>query len=58
LVGNIHPLITIVGILYGVPIFGILGLVIGPLLFSYFLLLFRLYFNYEAEVVVQADDEA
>jgi predicted PurR-regulated permease PerM len=37
--GDIHPLITVVGVIFGVPIFGIIGLVIGPLLISYFLLL-------------------
>jgi len=41
--GDIHPLITIMGVVLGVPFFGILGLVIGPLLISYFLLLVRVY---------------
>lgn len=46
-IGDTHPLITILGLLYGVPVFGILGLVIGPLLISYFVLLFELYFQKE-----------
>src|SRR5439155_1048474 len=33
---NIHPLVTLVGALAGVPYFGILGLLIGPLALSYF----------------------
>ncbi len=37
--GDIHPLVTLAGIVLGVPIFGILGLVIGPLLVSYFIVL-------------------
>ncbi len=37
--GDIHPLVTLGGIVLGVPIFGILGLVIGPLLISYFIVL-------------------
>lgn len=37
--GDVHPLITLTGIVLGVPIFGILGLVIGPLLLSYFIVL-------------------
>ena len=41
--GNIHPIITITGIVIGIPIFGILGLVFGPLLISTFILLIRLY---------------
>ncbi|MFO7447232.1 MAG: AI-2E family transporter [Ignavibacteriaceae bacterium] len=41
--GDIHPLITITGIVIGIPVFGILGLVFGPFLISVFLLLVRLY---------------
>jgi predicted PurR-regulated permease PerM len=40
---NTHPLITIVGVVMGVPFFGVLGLVFGPLLLSYFILLVRIY---------------
>ncbi|MES2651057.1 MAG: AI-2E family transporter [Bacteroidota bacterium] len=42
-VGNIHPIITVIGVVIGIPLFGILGLVFGPLLFSYFFLLIRIY---------------
>ncbi len=41
--GNIHPLVTLAGIVLGVPIFGILGLVIGPLLLSYFIVLMQVF---------------
>jgi predicted PurR-regulated permease PerM len=41
--GDIHPLITITGVVIGIPVFGILGIVFGPLLISTFLLLVRLY---------------
>ena len=37
--GNIHPLLTLAGIVLGIPLFGILGLVMGPLLLSYFVVL-------------------
>jgi predicted PurR-regulated permease PerM len=40
---NIHPLITLVGALAGVPYFGILGLLIGPLALSYFFELLKMY---------------
>jgi predicted PurR-regulated permease PerM len=42
-VANTHPLITIIGVLIGIPLFGITGLVFGPLLLSYFLLLLEIY---------------
>jgi predicted PurR-regulated permease PerM len=41
--GDIHPLITITGVVIGIPVFGILGIVFGPLLISLFILLIRLY---------------
>lgn len=41
--GDIHPLVTLAGIVLGVPIFGILGLVIGPLLLSYFIVLIEVF---------------
>ena len=40
---NTHPLITIIGVIIGIPLFGILGLVFGPILLSYFLLLVEIY---------------
>ena len=42
---DIHPLITLFGVLVGVPLFGFIGLVFGPLLVSSFLLLVRIYKN-------------
>lgn len=40
---QIHPIVTLVGALAGVPYFGILGLLIGPLALSYFFELIRMY---------------
>ena len=40
---NTHPIISIIGVFIGIPLFGILGLVFGPLLLSYFLLLLEIY---------------
>jgi len=42
-VGNIHPIITVLGVVIGIPLFGILGLVFGPLLLSWFILLVKIY---------------
>ncbi len=42
-IGNIHPIITIVGVIIGIPVFGIMGLVYGPLLLSYFILTVNIY---------------
>jgi predicted PurR-regulated permease PerM len=42
-VANTHPIISVIGVFIGLPLFGILGLVFGPLLLSYFLLLVEIY---------------
>ncbi|TDS14567.1 AI-2E family transporter [Sphingobacterium paludis] len=42
-VGDIHPLITVVGVIIGLPLFGIMGLVYGPLLLAYFLIAVKVY---------------
>jgi predicted PurR-regulated permease PerM len=41
--GDIHPLLTIVGIVLGVPVFGIVGIFIGPLIIVYFMLLVQVF---------------
>jgi predicted PurR-regulated permease PerM len=41
--GKLHPLVAIVGLFIGVPTFGLVGIVVGPLLLSYFLLMLRFF---------------
>ncbi|HRO42643.1 MAG TPA: AI-2E family transporter [Flavipsychrobacter sp.] len=41
--GDVHPVVTIFGIMVGVPLFGFMGLIFGPLLISYLLLLIKIY---------------
>lgn len=38
-----HPLITLIGVIIGIPLFGFIGLIFGPLMISLFLLLVKLY---------------
>ena len=40
---DVHPLITVIGVLVGVPLFGFIGLIFGPLLVSLFLIILRIY---------------
>ncbi len=41
--GDVHPIITTLGIIVGLPMFGFMGLIFGPLLLSYLLLLVTIY---------------
>lgn len=40
---SVHPLITLFGVVVGVPLFGFIGLIFGPLLISLFLLIVKIY---------------
>ncbi|WP_454245799.1 AI-2E family transporter [Psychroflexus sp. MBR-150] len=40
---NEHPLITLIGVIVGIPVFGFLGLVFGPLMISLFLIIVVIY---------------
>ncbi|GAK95021.1 membrane protein [Nonlabens ulvanivorans] len=42
---DVHPLVTLIGVVVGVPLFGFIGLIFGPLLVSLFLLLLKIYKN-------------
>ncbi len=43
--GNVHPVITVLGVLVGLGLFGFIGLIFGPLLVSYIIILFNIYMN-------------
>lgn len=41
--GDIHPLITMFGVVIGIQLFGFIGLIFGPVLIALFILLLRIY---------------
>ncbi len=43
--GDVHPLITVFGVIIGVNIFGFIGIIFGPILISLFLIMIRIYAN-------------
>lgn len=43
--GDVHPVITVLGVIVGLGLFGFIGLVFGPLLVSYIVLLYNIYVN-------------
>ncbi len=59
--GDVHPLITIFGVIVGLNVFGFVGLIFGPLLISYFLILVKIYVNEfsedEMEMKLENDKE-
>ncbi len=53
--GDVHPVTTILGVIVGLGLFGFIGLIFGPLLLSYFIVLFKIYRN---EFIEQTPDTA
>ncbi len=47
---NVHPLITLIGVIIGVPLFGFIGLIFGPLLLSLFLVVVKIYKKEYSEI--------
>ena len=43
--GHVHPVVTVLGVLMGLSLFGFIGLIFGPLLINYIMLIFRIYMN-------------
>jgi predicted PurR-regulated permease PerM len=44
-IGNVHPMVTVLGVIVGLKLFGFMGLIFGPLLISYFIILIKIYLN-------------
>lgn len=44
-IGDVHPMITVLGVIVGLKLFGFMGLIFGPLLISYFVVLVKIYMN-------------
>lgn len=56
-VGDVHPVITVLGVVIGLKFFGLPGLVFGPLLISYFIILLKLYYMAYAGKTMTATTE-
>jgi len=55
--GDVHPVITVLGVIVGLGLFGFIGLVFGPLLVSYIIVLFKIYMNEFVEPVEKEKEE-
>lgn len=42
---DVHPLVTVLGVIVGIGLFGFWGVIFGPLLISYFIILIKIYIN-------------
>ncbi|MBP3943764.1 AI-2E family transporter [Sphingobacteriaceae bacterium WQ 2009] len=57
--GDVHPLITVFGVLLGLNMFGVLGLIFGPLILSSIFVLFKVYNNEfgKSKIILPSDDK-
>lgn len=44
-IGDVHPIITVLGVIIGINMFGFVGIIFGPLLFSMFIMLVSIYYD-------------
>lgn len=59
-IGDVHPITTVLGVIFGLKFFGLPGLVFGPLLISYFILLLKIYhveYNVKIETVTEEEQQ-
>lgn len=54
---DVHPLVTIIGVIVGVPLFGFIGLIFGPIIISIFLLIVKIYKQEYGKQVASIEDE-
>jgi predicted PurR-regulated permease PerM len=56
--GNVHPVVTVLGVIVGLKLFGFIGLIFGPLLISYLIILVKIYINeFGGEKFIEEIDE-
>jgi len=41
---DVHPIVTVLGVIIGLKYFGFIGLIFGPVLISYFIILLKIYY--------------
>jgi len=59
-IGNVHPVLTILGVIVGLSLFGFIGLIFGPLLISYITVIFKIYvneFGFDKEANIAKDEK-
>lgn len=56
---DVHPVITVLGVIMGLKLFGITGLIFGPLIISYFVLLLKIYYiEFQKPVALRKQQKA
>lgn len=56
---DVHPVVTVLGIILGLKFLGITGLIFGPLIISYFLILLKIYYvEYQNPLAIPKKEDA
>lgn len=55
--GDVHPVITVLGVLIGLGLFGFIGLIFGPLLVNYIIVLSKIYMNEFTKTEPEKEDQ-
>jgi predicted PurR-regulated permease PerM len=54
---DVHPVITVLGIILGLQYLGITGLIFGPLIISYFIILLKIYYADYQNIINKPKDK-
>jgi predicted PurR-regulated permease PerM len=54
---DVHPLITVLGIILGLEYLGVTGLIFGPLLISYFVILLKIYYADHHNLPIESEQK-
>lgn len=52
---DVHPIVTVLGIIIGLKYLGITGLIFGPLIVSYFLILMKIYYTDYQNIKIKSE---
>lgn len=55
-ISAVHPMVTLIGAFAGIQVFGLIGLILGPLSISYFFVLLRMYREEYSPLALDAPD--
>jgi predicted PurR-regulated permease PerM len=54
---DVHPVVTVLGVIMGLNYMGIPGLIFGPLLISYFMILIKIYYSTYSQHAIQKEEK-
>jgi predicted PurR-regulated permease PerM len=55
---DVHPIVTVLGVIIGLKFFGLTGLIFGPIMISYFIILVKVYHSEFVQLASITENES